>query len=98
LDNDEARIKEQQEAFRQEAINRGAAFEEMTKSKGWELVKAFIENKVKTFANGAIVAGFENMETFNLERGKVEGLRQLLSEIESSMTVLRTSREEDHGT
>lgn len=82
--------------MREQALNdtmqRGVAFEELMTTKGWEFLKAYYENKVRVFGNKS-VNGFDNWDTYQVERGKVQGLREMFSEITSTLETLRKERE-----
>lgn len=78
----------------QETLNRGLALDEIANSKGFEYIKAYCTNQIQAFSNVSILEGFTSLEKFNLERGKVLALRDLLGEIEYSIELLRKQRNE----
>lgn len=88
----EEELKRQMEDSRNEMLERAYAFEEVQRFDGWKFIKAYIENRIRDFANKCILSGFESMEEFNLERGKVLSLQQLLSEMEASIKTLEDER------
>lgn len=77
------------EEYKQEALKRASAFEQLIRSESWVFIKSYIENTIKTFSNRAIRVGFKDMEEYQFERGKVEGLTALLSSIESDLAILK---------
>ena len=90
---DEDKAKEIRDEALKEKMQRGVAFEEMVRSKGWEYIKAYIETQIKQFANEAILSGFKELYEYNYKRGRVVGMRDILGEIESSLKVLEDERE-----
>lgn len=91
----EDKAKEIREVALKESMQKGVAYEEMVRSKGWEMVKAYIEGQIRSFANEAIVTGFKNMDDYSFKRGIVTGMRQVLGEIQSSLKVLEDERTKD---
>jgi hypothetical protein len=85
-------VANDQRAFKNERLERGSAFEGMIRTDGWKHIQSFIENSVRDFANRAILTGFADDKTFNFERGKVFGMRMILSEIEASVALLENER------
>lgn len=77
------------------ALERGTAFEELVRAKGWEFVKNYVASKIQSFANKAITEGFKNQEDYQYERGQVQGLRTLLGHIESAIRTLEDKRKEN---
>ena len=88
-------VEEQRISF-SAALERANNLEEMTRSSGWNNVKTLITNKIADFANRAILTGFTTMDEFNLERGKILGLRQLLADIESDIKTLQNERQRNN--
>lgn len=82
-------LTEEQKRFNIERMERGQAFEEMIRSKGWEIVQAYILNSTRDFANKVILSGFSSIEELNFERGKIVGMKQILTEIEASLKAFR---------
>jgi len=76
-----------------EKLERAVAFEELIRVKGWEFVKAYIENQIRAFANKAILEGFKSMDEYQFERGLVTGLRRLIGEIEGDLNTLENERQ-----
>jgi hypothetical protein len=76
-----------------ESLKRGESFESMMSSESWSYVKAFIEIRIKVFANRAIKEGFKDFSEYQLERGKVLGLSELLSDIENDLRILNEQRQ-----
>lgn len=75
-----------------EMLERAGAFESFVGSKGWELLKAWVENHIQDFANQSITKGYESMDQFNYARGYVNGLRELLVEVNSHLEQLEAYR------
>jgi hypothetical protein len=90
MDNDFEVIKDPKlEEYRQQTLAAGAAFNEMIQSNGWKYVTAVVDSTIKAFTTKALTQGFKDMETFNYERGKVEGQRLILSEVQSAIKELK---------
>jgi len=68
-----------------ELVDRGIALEMLLGSPGWKFLTTYISNNIKAFSNRAIKQGFDSMEVYQFERGKIYGLSNLLAEIESSI-------------
>jgi hypothetical protein len=83
--------------YLQASLEAGYAFDDMTRQKGWDYVKAIIDGTIKNFTNKALIKGFSTMEEFNFERGIVEGQRRILSEIDSTLKVLRKHQEDERA-
>ena len=90
-----------QEQLRKEALDatleRAGAFEVLVNQKGWEYLKAYIENQIRSFANKAILEGFKDMEDYQFERGMVTGLQRLIGEVDSNLNTLKNEREKTKG-
>lgn len=97
MDNQQPNQPQLEEA-RRESLERAGALEQMTTTKGWEYVKAFIQNKIQTFANESIIKGYETLEEFNFHRGEVNGLRELIGEIDHSLQELHEYRKSKEST
>lgn len=82
---DKQQLSEQQEKEIKDANERGAAFEELVRHPGWALVRAYYENKVKSFANGILLMDNEAIEKFEGERREIIGIRKLLGHVDESI-------------
>lgn len=80
--------QKQRDLLLNEKLSVAGAMEVMIATKGWEHVRAYIENKIKTFANEAITKGFPSIEEFNLARGEVNALRTLIGHIDDHIQTL----------
>ena len=84
----------QQQAYLKEALERGVAFEEMTNSKGWKFVMAYIESQIKQLATD-ILTSDQPITEFETKRRSVMGLRKLLSHVESDLNTLKAERKKN---
>jgi len=82
------------EESKKEAMVRGQAFDEMIRSEGWKYVKAYIENKIKAFAN-SVLTGDKDISIYEGDRREIIGLRKLLGSIETDIKVLRDEYKKD---
>jgi hypothetical protein len=85
--------KEQEQALMEADI-----LEELSTTKGWTWITAFISNKIQQFTNRAILDGFKNQEDYQFYRGEVAGLRSLLVEVENSLLNLKNYRDKQRET
>lgn len=89
--NEDQSNEVREDALKQ-ATQKGVVYEELVRSKGWEFIKAYIENQIKTFANEAIITGFKDHNDYLLKRGIVVGMRSILGEVQSSLKTLEDER------
>jgi hypothetical protein len=75
-----------------ETKTRAAAFEELVRTKGWDYILTYIQNRLTLFTNTALGEGFKSMEQYQEHRGEVNGLRNLLGEVEETLRVGRTPK------
>lgn len=77
-----------------ETLERGQSFELLINSAGWKYINSFIENSIQSFANRAIKdPGFASFEEYQLERGKVLGISNMLADIQNDIRILNEQRE-----
>jgi len=89
--------KEKYQEAENEILARAGALEQMTTTQGWSYMKAYIQNKIQAFANEAIITGYKSLEEFNLARGQVNALRQLVGEIDEALEKLNEQRQKASG-
>lgn len=91
MDNDFEVIKDPKiEEYKQQDLEAGYAFDELSRMKGWKYVTALIDNTIRVFTNKAILSGgFKTMEEYAFERGIVEGQRRILKEVEDKIKFVR---------
>lgn len=77
------------DAAKKEVLEKGYAFEELIRTKGWELIKSNYVNSVQVFATKVINNGFDSIEELNLERGKILGKQQILNDIDAALKALQ---------
>lgn len=82
---DKPKLTKEQQEYLDEQLARGGAFEQMMTTDGWKYIKAYIENKIRTFSNKAIIEGFKTMEEYKEEKGEVNGLRELLQHMDGAI-------------
>lgn len=66
----------------------------MQSNQGWQLVMQYVESQIQNFSTQAITEGYEEMKDFNLARGKVEGLREMLALIDYEIEQFQTQNEQ----
>lgn len=86
----------QQEESKNQSLERGVAFQELTRSKGWGFVKAYFENRVKALATSLLVEE-KPIVDFENERRELVGLRKLLGFIENDIKTLEDEHKKDTG-
>ena len=79
--------------LKEKSIEKAGAYEVMTGSKGWESVTAHIQEQIANFVNRSLLDGFKTIEDYQYARGYVNGLRELLVEVQSSLDELNRFRE-----
>lgn len=84
----------EQEQYLDEALKRAGAFEEMVKTKGWELATAFYQNKVKNLMNELVNSPEKPIGEFEALRQEVIGLKKLFQSIEGDLATLQKFRED----
>ena len=92
MDNRADLSPEQLAAFN-EQLERGAAFDEFSRAKGYELLKAYITFQVQAFANKALSPGFTSLEDYREAKGEVNGLRKLLAHIDGDIKALQDEQQ-----
>lgn len=92
----EPQDKAQQEAL-QESLQRGEAFEELIRTKGWSYVQQFYQNKIKHFASDLLINEKKDIAEFEAERRELIGLRRVLGMIENDIEVLHKENEKAKG-
>jgi len=88
---------EQLKQAQEEMLERAGALEILTKSNGWKHVQAWIENHIQEFATTSITKGFKGMDEFNYARGYVNGLRELLVDVQSHLDNLEQYRRDNRS-
>lgn len=86
-------LQERIEQDRNEHVQRGQAFDLMTHSEGYSYLHSYFENQIKAFANRAI-SGFDSWDEYQVERGKIQGLKSLFAQIESNITTFRNAQDD----
>lgn len=92
---DKQELTEKQEQAVEELHERGVAFEELVRSRGWELIKAYYQNRIASFTSGLLIADKREIEEFEKERREIIGIRKLLGHIDESINQSRELRKED---
>jgi len=91
---EQALSKEQQEAL-EEALSRGQAFEELIRTKGWEYVKHWYQQKIQRFGTSLLLEDGKVITDFEDERRELIGLRKLFGVIDNDIKVLRDTNEKN---
>lgn len=89
---DQQELTDEQKGALDEAKKRGAAFQEMKHSQGYAYLKAYVTTRVQAFATDALAVGFKDMSEYERRRGEVNGLRQLLADIEQAVKLLEDDK------
>jgi len=84
-------LNEVQQQALNETLEAGSAFEELIRTKGFELLKGRYEQMLRTFVNN-LMNSDQPIETFESERQRLVGIKQLFSNIESTLEVTRNER------
>jgi hypothetical protein len=94
MDNNQRNTEARQKALN-EMLERGSAFEELVRIRGWEYITAYIQNQIRLFTNKALIEGFKNQEEYQYSRGFVAGLRALMGEVDSTLQQTRNEVEKN---
>jgi len=92
----DSQLSNQQQQYLDETLKRAGAFEELVRTKGWEYVKSFYQNRVQALANGLLLSD-EPITKFEAERQELMGIRKLLSYIDSDLTILADFRKKNEA-
>ena len=82
MDNQEQVRKEALE----ETLSRAQQWQELIRTKGWELVKVYYQAKVQHFASALLIED-KPIAEFEGERRELMGLRKLLGHIDNDLKV-----------
>lgn len=84
----------QKEALEELYLKQGA-FEELIRVRGWEYIKAYVENNVRTFSTKAIKKGFKDEKELEYERGVVNGMLRLVEQVNETLEQAKREKEKD---
>lgn len=79
----------------QHELEKGAAFEEMIRTKGWEFILAFYKNKIQSFTTNILTQESEDITKFEAERRELIALKKLIGNVSSSIETLKHERDKD---
>jgi hypothetical protein len=85
------------EDLKKESLEKAGAYEVMSASKGWEKVLSHIQEQITNFTNRSLLDGFKTIEDYQYARGYVNGLRELLVEVQSSLDELNRFRDSERA-
>lgn len=77
---------------KKDTLERGELFRVLINAPAWQPIRSYVENMIQAFSNRAINAGFKDMEEYAYERGKVQGLVGMMSEIDTAIRLLEEER------
>jgi hypothetical protein len=80
--------EDQQKAF-QETLDKGSAFEELIRTRGWGFIKGWYQAKIQMFATNLLLKEKNPISDFEEERRELIGLRHLMGMIENDIEVAR---------
>lgn len=87
----------QQEESKKQSLERGVAFQELERSKGWTFVKLYFEERVRNLSTRLLVEDKPIIE-YEKERMELVGLRKLFSFIANDIKTLEDANKKDTGT
>jgi len=80
-------------------FEKAGAYEELIHTKGWELIKVFVQSKLQLYTSDSISEkGFASYEEYRERKGEVNGLRGLLSEVQGALDFLGEERKKNATT
>jgi hypothetical protein len=86
---DKKELTQEQQEYLAAQRERGLAFDEMVRTKGYEMLKNLITQRTTAFSVEVLNGQFKNMEELNLERGMVLGMNTIIRTIENDMESVR---------
>jgi hypothetical protein len=88
--------KDQLEESKNQSLERGVAFQELTRSRGWRFVKMYFENEVKAFTTSLLVED-KPIESYANKRSELNGIRKLFGFIDHDIKFLENEHTKDTG-
>jgi len=76
-----------------DSLSRGAAFEELVRTKGWEYITAWFQNQVQHFATELLIDDKKDMKEFDGKRRELMGVRKLIGMINGDIKTLQDHNE-----
>jgi hypothetical protein len=92
---EESDLSQEQKQALQEAFQRGSAYQELVRTKGWEFVKKYYQIKVQQFASGLLVQESKPISEFEGVRRELIGLRKLLGSIDGDIKTLEDDQQKN---
>lgn len=78
-------------------MERGEAFEELIRTRGWGFIKAWYQNKIQRLASSLLLDEKQAIETFENDRRELIGLRKIIGMIDNDIQVLHDKIEKDNN-
>lgn len=95
MTNKQTPLSKEQQQYLDETLERGVAFEEMIRTKGWEIVLSYYQNSLQTLTTQMITQEDKSIEEFEKDRREIIGIRKLINRISSDIETLNKQREEN---
>lgn len=85
--------QEQREQALSDLLERAGAYEEMTRTKGWEWVLANFKTRVQVFTTNVLTSD-QPIEKFEKERQQIIGIKAVIGDVQSDLEALERHRKE----
>lgn len=89
----ETLVDNQQKQSLNEELERASAFEELIRTKGWEFILAYFQNRLQRFTTDILNQEDKDLSEFEGERRELMALRKLFGTVNSSIETLKNERE-----
>lgn len=76
-------------------MERGEAFEELIRTRGWGYIKAWYQNRIQQLASALLLDDKKDISTFENDRRELIGLRKIIGMIDNDIQVLHEKIEKD---
>ena len=88
--------QDNQEESKKQALERGVAFQELIRSRGWKFIRMYFENRVQAFATHLLIED-KPIADYEQERQELKGIRKLLGLIDNDIKTLEDEHKKDTG-
>lgn len=95
---EESKLTPEQEKAKQEMLERASALQQLQHADGFKYLKAYYENKIKSFVSDMFNQEGKAIAEFEAERREIMGLKRMFGEIDWALTELEKERENAKST
>lgn len=88
---DKPELTREQLESQDDQLRRAGAFEEMVRTKGWEYLQAYFQNRVQALATEILLSD-QPITDFESERRELMGIKKMLGQVSSDLEALEQFR------